>query len=97
LIVLCGFLACHPGGAAAQDSPDVRQACTPDAMRLCSDVIPDVPKITACMTAKYSQLSDGCRLAMGRLHGGGRGRVRRVAEKHRSHSHGNRHCRHHCG
>jgi hypothetical protein len=43
---------------------DARQACTPDAMRLCSEFIPDVPKVTACMHAKRAQLSPECRLAM---------------------------------
>ena len=28
-------------GAAAQGTPEARQACTPDAMRLCSDFISD--------------------------------------------------------
>jgi hypothetical protein len=50
-------------GAGAQ-GVDVRQACTPDAMRLCSDFIPDVAKITSCMTAKRALLSPECRLAM---------------------------------
>jgi hypothetical protein len=50
-------------GARAQEV-DARQACTPDAMRLCSEFIPDVPKITACMQAKRAQLSPECRLAM---------------------------------
>jgi hypothetical protein len=50
-------------GASAQ-VVDARQACTPDAMRLCSEFIPDVPKITACMHAKRAQLSPECHLAM---------------------------------
>jgi hypothetical protein len=50
-------------GASAQ-AVDARQACTPDAMRLCSDVIPDVAKVTACMHAKRAQLSPECRSAM---------------------------------
>jgi hypothetical protein len=49
---------------ASAQGVDVRQACTPDAMRLCADFIPDVPKITACMTAKRAQLSQECRSAM---------------------------------
>jgi len=55
-------------GAAAQGSPEVRQACTPDAMRLCSEFIPDVPKITRCMVAKHAQLSKECRYAMAHQH-----------------------------
>jgi hypothetical protein len=54
--------------AVAQGSPEVRQACTPDAMRLCSDFIPDVPKITKCMIAKYRLLSRECRVAMANQH-----------------------------
>lgn len=49
---------------AGQVSQSARQACTPDAMRLCSDYIPDVGKITACMRAKSAQLSEPCRAAM---------------------------------
>jgi hypothetical protein len=50
------------GGGHASES--ARQACTPDAMRLCSDAIPDVAKVKACMQAKSSQLSEPCRAAM---------------------------------
>ena len=60
-------------GGSGQGSQSARQACTPDALRLCSDYIPDVGKITACMRAKSSQLSAPCRAAMnaegGRLAG----------------------------
>jgi hypothetical protein len=38
-----------------------QQLCTGDAMRLCSSEIPDVDRVTACMIAKQSQLSDGCK------------------------------------
>jgi hypothetical protein len=44
--------------------PDVRQACTPDAMRLCSEFIPDEAKVTACMHKKYAQIGPECRTAM---------------------------------
>jgi hypothetical protein len=37
------------------------QLCMGDAMRLCGEYIPDVDRITACMTQKYSSLSDGCK------------------------------------
>jgi hypothetical protein len=89
LALLAGALLYQLDGANAQASPDVEQACTPDAMKLCSDVIPDVPKVTACMSAKYSKLSEACRAAM-------------RAGKHQAGSHGERHrryrhCRHHCG
>jgi hypothetical protein len=42
-------------------SPDQERLCTGDAMRLCGHYIPDVDRITACMTEKYAQLSDGCK------------------------------------
>ncbi|MBH5372186.1 hypothetical protein [Bradyrhizobium glycinis] len=37
-----------------------QQACTPDAMRLCSEFIPNVDAITACMIKKKAQLSPQC-------------------------------------
>lgn len=42
-------------------TPEQEQACTPDAMRLCGNYIPDVDRITACMIANKSQLSAECR------------------------------------
>lgn len=42
-------------------TPEQQQACTPDAMRLCGNYVPDVDRITACMIAKKSQLSPECR------------------------------------
>ena len=77
-----GSLALGAGGAMAQGTDAERQFCTPDAMRLCGDVIPDVAKVTACMKAKSSQLSPECRAAMR----GGKGAVR--------HHYARRHCRH---
>jgi len=50
--------------ADAQGTAEERQACAPDAMRLCSNFIPDVAKITKCMAAKHGQLSKECRFAM---------------------------------
>jgi hypothetical protein len=56
-------------------------------MRLCSDVIPDVAKVTACMKAKSRQISEPCRLAMR----AGSGNTYRHGHYH----HHYRHC-HHC-
>ena len=42
-------------------SPDQQRLCSGDAMRLCGQYVPDVDRITACMTERYSQLSDGCK------------------------------------
>jgi hypothetical protein len=59
-------LACAAGLAAApagaQGTPEQRQACQPDAMRLCSEFIPDVERITACMTKNRLRLSAPCRV-----------------------------------
>ena len=49
-------------GARAQGTPEQRQACQPDAMRLCQEFIPDVDRITACMVEHRRQLSPACRV-----------------------------------
>ena|SRR5579872_1498238 len=67
LLVPAGLLLAGAGGASAQ-SDEVRQACTGDAMRLCSDFVPDVPKITVCMRRNYRSLSLECRQAMAHQH-----------------------------
>ena len=70
ILLLLGLLFCRLDDAAAEVSDAARQACTPDAMRLCSDVIPDVARVTACMKAKSSQLSPACRVFLrGRYQG----------------------------
>ena len=43
-------------------TPEEQQACSGDAMRLCSAEIPDVDRITVCMIRNKSQLSPGCRV-----------------------------------
>jgi len=75
------FFSLH--GASAQ-APDARQVCTPDAMRVCSEFIPDEEKVKRCMLRRRSQLSAECRRAMAGSHG-------RYA--HGTHRH--RHYRHH--
>jgi hypothetical protein len=47
-------------------SSEAQAQCTGDAFRLCSDEIPNIPKITACMFKKRAQLSTGCRAVMDR-------------------------------
>jgi len=67
-LVVIGIGLAGTGLATAQGSPESRDACTPDAMRLCSEFIPDVPKITKCMQAHYRLLSRECRVAMANEH-----------------------------
>ena len=80
LVAVCG-LAYGVSGAAAQG--DARQLCQNDAMRLCSEFVPDEGRITSCMIHKRRYLSPECRVAMG---GGRHGRHERRAH--------HRHCRH---
>jgi len=55
------------GGAQAALSDEYRgtmaqqMACTPDVWRLCSDQVPDVNGIVACLQRNTPNLSDGCR------------------------------------
>ncbi len=103
LALLAGVSLYGLNSADAQASPDVQQACTPDAMRLCSEFIPDVAKITACMKAKHAQLSATCITAMR----GGRHEVRREARhivrherreaRHEVHHYWRHRCTHACG
>jgi hypothetical protein len=74
------------GARAAEEpgTPEQREACTPDAMRLCSAHIPDVPKIIACMKHNYRNLSAECRAAMAK------GPNPKTAERHEGH-HGKEH------
>ena len=62
LAALCGFaLISMP--AVAQGTPEQRAACEGDAQRLCGQFIPDVNRITACMTQNRRYLSARCRAA----------------------------------
>jgi hypothetical protein len=58
-LVLAAVFA--PAPAAAQGTQQQRAACEGDAMRLCSAHVPDVQKITACMSRNRRNLSAACR------------------------------------
>ena len=47
---------------AAEATAEQRNACMPDAFRLCSSHIPNIEAITTCMRANKSQLSPACKL-----------------------------------
>jgi hypothetical protein len=58
------------GGMAAQNPAFANEyrgtweqqlACTPDVMRLCSDQIPDVNRIVACLRQNTALLGNSCR------------------------------------
>ncbi|SRR6266700_8417294 len=58
---LASAVSLAPVPAGAQGTPEQQQACQPDAMRLCSEFIPDVERIIACMTKNRLRLSPACR------------------------------------
>jgi hypothetical protein len=79
-----GMLLASLNGVGAQES--AREACTPDAMRLCNEFIPDEERVKACMLRKRAQLSEACRLAMR-----GGGRVERGERYHHYYHHHHHH------
>jgi hypothetical protein len=64
-------LAIAIGGGIAAAAPasseeyrgtwEQQMACTPDVWRLCSDQVPDVNRIVACLRQNTPQLSNNCR------------------------------------
>jgi hypothetical protein len=62
-LMLATALSVSMWPAASQAyTPEQQQACSSDAMRLCSAYVPDVDRITACMVQKKAQLSPECRV-----------------------------------
>src|SRR3974390_329975 len=51
--------------AEYRGTQDQQQACTPDVMRLCSDSVPDVNRIVACLRRNRSNLSAPCGAVFG--------------------------------
>lgn len=85
-----GLIVGGINGASAEVSDAVRQACTPDAMRLCSEFIPDPAKVRTCMMRKRRELSTECTTAMrGGTHERRRTyhRVRHAERHHYRHHH----------
>ncbi|MCP3411511.1 hypothetical protein [Bradyrhizobium sp. CCGB01] len=61
LALALGLAVLVQPGAGFAYTQEEQQACTPDAMRLCGEFVPNVDAITACMIQKKSQLSPQCR------------------------------------
>ena len=62
LALSIGGLILEPAVAQEYRGTSQQQmACTPDVWRLCSDQIPDVGRIVACLQRNTPQLSRGCR------------------------------------
>ena len=60
-IALAGSLALSFGCGAQQVTDAQRDACMPDAFRLCSAQIPDASRVAACLDANVTNLSPACR------------------------------------
>jgi len=64
LVLAIGGLGAATGAASAEEyrgTWEQQMACTPDVWRLCSDQIPDVNRIVACLQQNTPNLSSGCR------------------------------------
>jgi hypothetical protein len=65
LVGLALTFASLPAAAQQQPqqqwTPEQRAACEPDAMRLCNQYVPDVQRISACMSYYRRYLSAACR------------------------------------
>jgi hypothetical protein len=68
--IVLGFAIAIGGGIAAvapassqeyRGTWEQQMACTPDVWRLCSDQVPDVSRIVACLRQNTPQLSNNCR------------------------------------
>ena len=57
-----------PLSAIAYTQEDA-DACTPDAMRLCQEAIPDAGRVAACLVQNKKQLSSACGIVFNRPRG----------------------------
>src|ERR1700745_777881 len=61
-ILIGGWIIHSPASAQEyRGTWEQQMACTPDVWRLCSDQIPDVNRIVACLQQNTPQLSGPCR------------------------------------
>src|SRR3954471_12701603 len=57
----CGIAAQNPASSQEyRGTWEQQMACTPDVMRLCSDQIPDVTRIVACLRQNTPSLGNSC-------------------------------------
>ena len=64
LALAIGSVGALQSAAVAQEyrgTWEQQMACTPDVWRLCSDQVPDVSRIVACLRTNTPQLSNNCR------------------------------------
>ncbi|PNG26204.1 hypothetical protein CR492_09960 [Methylocella silvestris] len=58
------LLSLWAGAALAQGfegTAEEREACTPDALSICSSAIPDPTRVKECLIQHVSELSPGCK------------------------------------
>lgn len=62
--IVMAVLAAHAPtvARAEQGTEQQREACTPDAFRLCGQFIPDGDKVEACLRRAGPRLSPACRV-----------------------------------
>ena len=58
------FSAARSTAPSRRSTAEEEEACTPDAMRLCSRFIPNERLIEACLNENLAQLSPDCRSVM---------------------------------
>jgi hypothetical protein len=63
---IVAIMAPLPAIAYTQEDAD---ACTPDAMRLCQNAIPDANRVAQCLVANKQQLSPACTSVFNRPRG----------------------------
>src|SRR3954469_10518128 len=64
IVFTCVLSVAATGIAQAEEyrgTWEQQMACTPDVWRLCSDQVPNVDGIVACLRQNTPQLSNGCR------------------------------------
>jgi hypothetical protein len=62
LALAVGFASSFSMGARAFEVSEAqKEACTPDAFRLCGAYIPDSDRVAACMQANVANLSPPCK------------------------------------
>jgi hypothetical protein len=66
MVLLVAIMAPLPAIAYTQEDAD---ACTPDAMRLCQNAIPNADRVAQCLLANKQQLSPACTSVFNRPRG----------------------------
>jgi hypothetical protein len=64
IAVMLTIAATLPASAYTQADVD---ACTPDAMRLCSAAMPDESRVASCLMTNRQQLSSACMAVFNRV------------------------------